>query len=162
MNSNTYILSDEVDLKSFKRLRGITEDYKMEKLYIDVNELQLHQPLVFSLKFYGKISLDNLVLRFVVYDKSGSVIGTAYSKYFSGKKEYNKVKFEFDTSLLVPGEYSADIIFCSYDGKIQLRHDIVTKALSFKINETKLYYNMNWIRNSWGNIKFFDINILEE
>ena len=161
-NSNEFKLTETIDLSKRKRMEGITKLFEMQKIVIKETELSLHQPLIFTLKYVAKQDLDNLILRFVVFDRNGLVIGTSYSKYFSSYQGENTIAFKFDTSYLVNGEYIADIIFCSYDGKVQLRHDIVTKALSFKINETELYFNMNWMKNGWGNIKFNDIQVLED
>lgn len=161
-NSNEFKLTEIIDLSKRKRMEGITKLFEMQKIVIKETELSLHQPLIFTLKYVAKKDLDNLILRFVVFDRNGLVIGTTYSKYFSSCQGENTIAFKFDTSFLVNGEYIADIIFCSYDGKVQLRHDIVTKALSFKINETELYFNMNWMKNGWGNIKFNDIQVLED
>ena len=59
----------------------------------------------------------------------------------------------------MPGKYIVDVILCEFDGKKQIRHDIVTQAFGFTIKESEIYYNMNWNQFGWGNIRLNDLLI---
>ena len=65
----------------------------------------------------------------------------------------------FNTNNLAAGSYVVDVILCSFDGKIQLRHDIVTQAFGFRINETVEFYNMKWNSTGWGKVIFGEIKV---
>ena len=55
-----------------------------------------------------------------------------------------------------------DLILCQYKNESQIRHDIVVRAMAFNIEESEVYYNMKWLSNGWGNIKFDDLKTSED
>ena len=131
----------------------------MTRLFIDNNELSQDERLNFTLHIDGKRSIDNAILRFVIFDRAGMTIGATYSKMFSLRKGENIIKYEFNTQNLAPNEYTADIILCEYDGEVQIRHDIVLHKMAFTIEETKERYNMKWNKNGWGTVYFDEIEV---
>lgn len=157
--SRNFQLNNSYDLTNKKRMNVITSDHIMKHVRIEKTELNMDESLEFSISLMSKYSSDNLILRFVVFDRSGYVIGTAYSEIFSVKNGNNDVKFVFDITNLSPGDYIVDLILCGVDGKMQIRHDIVTQVFGFTINESEIYYNMKWIKNGWGHVKFNNIKV---
>lgn len=150
------------DFSEKKRINGIMSKYTMKKAEIKKCEININDTFGFKITIDGQKFSKEMLLRFVLFDRRGMVIGTSYSNLFSVNSGENNVNFIFDSSMLAPGDYIVDLILCEYDGKIQLRHDIVTQALEFRVVESEIYYNMKWIKNGWGNIKFKDIEVLEE
>ena len=157
--SRNFQLNNSYDLTNKKRMNGITSDHIMEHVSIEKTEVKMDETLEFTISMKSKYTSDNLILRFVVFDRSGYVIGTAYSEMFSVKNGNNDVKFVFDITNLSPGDYIVDLILCGFDGKMQIRHDIVTQVFGFTINESEIYYNMKWIKNGWGHVKFNNIKV---
>ena len=158
--NNAQLLNKECDLRSIKRMEGITDDFRMQYVSIDKNEINWFEPLKFNINIEGKKSSDSLMLRFVVFSVDGSVLGTAYSELFSVHKGSNNISFSFDTSAIAPGKYVVDLILCEYVDDRQIRHDIVIKTVGFEIIESEIFYNMKWNKNGWGNIKFSDIKVI--
>ena len=120
----------------------------------------MSEPVKFTLGFNNKCSSDNLMLRFVVLDKRGTTVGTAYSEKFSLHSGIDSVSFEFDTTKLAPNDYRVDLILLEYNGETQKRHDLVTQAFGFSVDETEVLYNMEWNLYGWGSIRFNEIKLV--
>lgn len=157
--SKKFDLRKEIDLSKAKRIGELKQNVVMKKLTIKENIIEQNSSLFFELEIDAKINIKTALLRFVVFDRIGRVIGTTYSREFSLKEKENIVEFEFSVRNLAPSEYIADIILCEYNGEIQIRHDIVLQQLSFAIEETEEIYNMKWNRNGWGTVVFAPIEV---
>ena len=162
--SNDFNLSakKEYDFTMGKRIDGITDESKLLKGYLEKSDIALKENLNFTLDISAQKSDENFLLRYVVFNSTGNTIGTAYSKPFDLKEGTNSIKFSFTTETLAPGKYMVDLVLCQYKNSTQKRHDIVVRAMAFNIEETEIYYNMKWLSNGWGNIKFSDIEIGDE
>ena len=162
--SNDFNLTSkkEYDFSQGKRIDGITNEYILQKGYLEKNTINLKEKLNFTLDINACRSDKDFLLRYVVFNSTGNTIGTAYSKFFDLKEGDNSIKFTFDTKKLVSGKYMVDLILCQYKNESQVRHDIVIKAMAFDIEESEIYYNMKWNSNGWGSIKFDDIIVGEE
>ena len=162
--SNDFNLSakKEYDFAQGKRIDGITNEYKLLKGYLEKNDINLKENLNFTLDINACNSDKDFLLRFVVLNSTGNTIGTAYSNLFDLKEGNNSIKFTFSTKNLTPGKYMIDLILCQYKNESQIRHDIVVRAMAFNIEESEVYYNMKWLPNGWGNIKFDDLETSED
>lgn len=161
--SNDFNLSakKEYDFTLGKRIDGITNEYKLRNGYLEKSDIDLKDNLNFTLNINASKSDKDFLLRYVVFNSTGNTIGTAYSNLFNLKEGNNSIKFTFSTKNLTPGKYMIDLILCQYKNESQIRHDIVIKAMAFNIEESKIYYNMKWNSNGWGNIKFDDLETSE-
>jgi lipopolysaccharide transport system ATP-binding protein len=162
--SNDFNLSakKEYDFTQGKRIDGITNEYKLLKGCLEKSDINLKENLKFTLDINAYKNDKDFLLRYVVFNSTGNTIGTAYSKLFALKEGHNSIKFIFDTKNLVPGKYMIDLVLCQYKDNSQTRHDIVVRAMAFNIEESEVYYNMKWVSNGWGNIKFDDLEISED
>ena len=158
--SRTFSLDTHYDLTNKPRIPGITNLLVMNTLEINKSEIDMCEDLRFTVEIHAKEKMKNCMLRFVVFDRSGFTIGTTYSELFDLNRDNNRVSFSFESNSLSPNSYMADIILCSFDGQIQIRHDIVTQAFGFIINETKEFYNMKWNSNGWGKVIFNSVKVL--
>lgn len=152
----------EYDVSKAKRIEGITDKCHLEKIYIEKSEVKKNEELKFELQILSKDTITGSILRFVIFNQTGVAIGMAYSKLYTLKPGRNRICFSFATDNLSPGKYSADLILCEYNGKEQIRHDIVVQAFGFLIIENEIRFNMKWNQFGWGNIEFKDIQILED
>ncbi len=162
--SNGFNLSaeKEYDFTQGKRIDGITNEYQLLKGYLEKSDINLKESLNFTLDINAYKSDKDFLLRYVVFNSTGNTIGTAYSNLFDLKEGANSVEFTFNTKNLTPGKYMTDIILCQYKNESQIRHDIVVRAMAFNIEESEVYYNMKWLSNGWGNIKFDDLETSED
>lgn len=148
----------EYDFNKGKRVDGITNEYKLLKGHLEKSDINLKEDLNFILEITAHKSDTDFLLRYVVFNSTGNTIGTAYSKLFDLKEGSNSIKFTFNTKNLTPGKYMVDLILCQYKNESQIRHDIVVRAMAFNIEESEVYYNMKWLSNGWGSIKFDDLH----
>ena len=160
-NNRAFAIQGEYDLSHKKRLPGISEMCHMEYIRIDRPEVGMSQPLRFSLTIEAKQDIPNAMQRFVLFDKRGSTVGAVYSDPWTVREGLTSTNFALDTSVLAPGEYYADLILISYDGESQIRHDIVNEAFAFSILEDSIFYNMEWNKNGWGNVRLPSLRIEE-
>ena len=159
---NMMALQNEYDVSRIKRLSGITESCRLNRVTLDTEDLDKQGKLRFMLEYDSKQEISNTMLRFVLYNIRGTTLGAAYSQGFTLHPGKNLVTLEFDVKNLAPGEYVTDLITISYDGSTQIRHDIVLRAFAFTMEEGEPVYNMKWNQNGWGNIHFDDLAVLEE
>ena len=154
-------IQKEYDVSKAKRLEGITEDCHLNTVRLDGGDLYTAGKLRFTLEYASKRKLENTLLRLVLINSRGSTVGTAYSESFVLEAGDDAVTLEFHAANLAPGDYIADLITISYDGTTQTRHDIVTRACAFTVEENEIFYNMEWNRTNWGSIHFDDLKVLE-
>lgn len=159
--SRDLTIRKEYDISNASRLPEITSICHMNRIHVEQGELEIGETLEFVLDVTSKETIQNALLRFVVFNQRGVAIGTSYSNLHLINASENHIKYKFQTDTIMPGKYIVDIILCEFDGKKQIRHDIVTQAFGFTIKESEIYYNMNWNQFGWGNIKLNDI-IVEE
>ena len=160
-NTKEFNLKKEYDLREEKRIEGIANEARMQSLRLEKYEIKKDSPLRFDLDIFTERKIDNMLLRFVLFDRSGVTLGAAYSKPFTHRQGKNCVSFSFCTNHLAPNDYIADIILCEYNGEIQIRQDIVTQVLSFCVSEEEELYNMKWNKAGWGSIAFDELAVEE-
>ena len=157
--SRSIMIRKEYDISKATRLPDVTGLCHMNSVHMDQCELEIGQSLEFALNVTSKERIENALLRFVLFNQRGAVVGTSYSKIHLIKSGENNIKYKFITDSVMPGKYIVDVILCEFDGKKQIRHDIVTQAFGFTIKESEIYYNMNWNQFGWGNIRLNDLLI---
>lgn len=153
-------IKKDYDISNAERLDGIAGNFRMNSVHLKQSELKLKDKLMFSIDIDAERESENLLLRFVVFNKRGEVVGTAYSQFFKLNRGQNEVSFVFDLTALASGEFTVDLILVEFTGEIQIREDIVTQAFAFVVDENEIYYNMKWNHNGWGTIHFKDITVL--
>ena len=137
-----------------KRDINLTHQCHLERVELEKNTLMQGDILQFQSEINSRAAGNDFLIRFVIFNEMGRVIGTTYSDYLSLQTGSNQKTFQFSTDLLAPGKYHADIVICNYDGQIQNRHDCVAEAFYFEIAEKEVLYNIPWNYHGWGNIRF--------
>lgn len=158
-NSRELEIKKDYDISSKKRASKITGICHMNSVHIEKSIININETLNFNLIITSDLEINQIILRFVIFNQLGFPVGTAYSKLHFLRQGKNVINYSFSTFSLMPGKYTVDLIVCEFDDIKQIRHDIVTSAFSFKIEESENYYNMNWNQNGWGSIKLNDIKV---
>ena len=151
----------DYDFTEKKREVEVTGLCTITGAHLDHSRIGQNESFQFNLDLQSRQNITDALLRFVVFNQRGNVIGTAYSHLFVVAEGTSSVTFTFDSSLLAPGIYYADLILVQYDGEIQLRHDIVIQAIAIEIEETNIRYNLAWQKNGWGSVHFPDLQVLQ-
>ena len=104
-------------------------------------------------------------LRCIVSKLDDTRVGCAFSSMIRGGKVGSKIVYDcmLDTSSLAPGHFSLVIIPFRTDGSgNEEKFDLVTNAMVFDVVCTKgQFYNINWIRNSWGDTVYPELQVNE-
>ena len=149
------------DVKERGRLQDIPEICRIQKIEMQSTNLIQGENLKFSLSIHSKRSINNIMLRFVVFDKAGNTIGTTYSEVTNICEGNSIINYAFSTEQLAPDEYYVDLILLEYNHNLQRRHDLVTKVMFFSVEEVEHKFNMKWLTKSWGHIVLERVNILD-
>ena len=160
ISKNTLEHRRTYDVSENLRIPELPVICRIQEIKMESCELVRGENLAFSLRMKLKHSIQNLMLRMVLYDKAGSVLGTTYSQMTDVSEKENIVKYSFSTLQLAPDEYYVDLILVEYNNGIQIRHDLITKVMSFSIEEVEHIYNMGWLTRSWGHTIFQEIKVL--
>jgi len=151
-----------IDLSNIKRKGEVKPDAKFMSVELKDLEVKFGDTFSFVLDIISQKDLENIMLRFVVFNEQREAIGTAYSKPFKLQENLNKMRFDFAIDTLQEGNYSVDLILCQYENEMQTRMDLVVKAFAFSVCEGKYFYNMKWNTRGWGTIKFKDLEVYTE
>ncbi|MBP3901177.1 MAG: ABC transporter ATP-binding protein [Blautia sp.] len=139
-----------------KNLSGLV---KMTDLEVRNETLYTDDILTFQLCMDSKADLDNAMLRILVSNGPGEILGMSFSEPFTLKEGNNRYTFSFPVAPLMTGGYVCDLVLVSFDGKVQIRHDFLAKILNFRIENKELYFGSKWTRRNWGSIKLSGIKI---
>ena len=161
IDKNTEEHKKTFDVKERGRLQDIPEICRIQKIEMQSTNLTQGETLKFSLAIHSKRSIDNIMLRFVVFDKAGNTIGTTYSEATNICEGNSVINYAFSTEQLAPDEYYVDLILLEYNHNLQRRHDLVTKVMFFSVEEVEHKFNMKWLTKSWGHIVLERVNILD-
>ena len=149
----------EYDVSEMKRGANCTEICRMEKIFVENTTLNMGEALKYKLEIVSKKDMNEAILRFVLFNQAGENIGMAPSEFYSIRTGKNICKFVFDTSVLSPGSYAADIILCERENNVYMKHDSVGLILKFEIEETINFFDIKWNRQYWGNMVLPEIKL---
>ena len=150
------------DVRHTKRKSEIPDVCRIYEIDLESGEIIQNENLIFTLRINTSQYIKNMMLRFVLYDRAGMVVGTAYSDATEINPGNNRVMYAFATGNLAPDDYYADLILLEYRDGIQVRHDLVRKVLSFTIEEVEHKLNMAWLTRSWGHVVFDSLRVVKK
>ena len=81
--SRSIMIRKEYDISKATRLPDVTGLCHMNSVHMDQCELEIGQSLEFALNVTSKERIENALLRFVLFNQRGAVVGTSYSKIHS-------------------------------------------------------------------------------
>ena len=131
----------------------------MSRVSLTKTFLVEQEKLHFDITFDSQKKSDNVVFRIIVSNRFGAV-GTTFSPYFSAVPGENIVRFVLDATILAPGDYMVSIVLSEINDDIQIRHDAVEDAFSFRIEEHVPMHNLKWSREYWGDTRIPPLTII--
>lgn len=122
-----------------------------------------NEPIQFALKCDSKKELQNIFIRFVIYSFDGQAVAMATTrKKMILKQGENTILLRFDHSTLAPGDYWINLIAYSTCGnKLEQLHDVIEKAITFKITTEKGANSLEWKHKFWGYSMLPEIEVLQ-
>lgn len=131
----------------------------INELFLEKFELEMDEPFHFKMKLDSDEEIQNVMVRMILFNSRNIDVGMAYSVPLLLKKGVNTISLAFDTSRLTPDRYYANLVICSYNDGLQIKHDAVIDAFVFSVNETKIIHNVKWNNSCWGSIHFKDLKV---
>jgi lipopolysaccharide transport system ATP-binding protein len=139
-----------------KDLSGIC---RIEALEIVSATVSSEDPVRFNMRLHSREDISNVFLRLILSNSSGTILGMTATSPFEVKKGEAVFSFSFPVNELAPGGYVCDFAVISFDGSFQIRHDFLSKVMSFEVAETQLFFGIPWRISSWGSIRLSPINV---
>ncbi len=149
----------EYDLTDINRAPENIAGCQMDKIFVDNPILNVGEQLKFIIEISCKNDMPQAISRIILTDLAGDAIGMIPTSWYSLTKGKNVCEFEFDTSSLSAGNYLLNINLAEYKDETYLKHDSVGPILMFKVNDKVNYFDMQWSKKWWGNIKFSEIKV---
>lgn len=144
----------------------LSEDVMFQYLDLKHNFISIGEKLLFSITIKANRSVNNVFFRCTVFNHERKPVWTGISEEIGEMKENEKNKIELclDTSMMVIGEYSMNIVLFTPDDKGgNLVHDVVWNAAFFDIkNKEGIYHNLYWNIDAWGNAIYPMIQVLDK
>ena len=105
----------------------------------------------FRIEWKSENDYERLLMKMVINGIDATPVGVVFVGEIEHKKGINNAEFRFDTSYLVPGKYTVDIIFYDEDeaGSIML-YDRVA-ALRFTVEHSEKSLKLKHWFKEWGN-----------
>ncbi len=159
---SSYLLGGEEREKNLsgapRRSRSITGKCRVDSVEVLNRDIKAAEQLEFSVRICSSVSCGDAVIRAVVSNASGTIVGMAYSEPFPLTEGEQAVSFAFPASPLAPGGYVMDLAVCekSYTGL--LRHDFVNRALSFRVEEDPAS-PLPWSVAAWGSVHLEELHV---
>lgn len=142
-----------------RRGRDLSGICKIEALEIVSATVSGEEPVRFNMRLHSREDLSNVFLRLVLSNNYGQILGMTATSPFEIKKGDAFCSFSFPVSELAPGGYTCDFAVLSFDGSLQVRHDFLSKVMSFEVAETQRFFGSNWRIRNWGSIKLSPIDV---
>ena len=148
-------------LSKNRRAINLTDQIRIADIKVLHDVIPMGGMLRFDMKFNAKRNMDNIMVRLIVCNGPGEIVGMAYSDPVHMNEGDNWFAFSFPVGNLASGEYVCDIAISEYDGNVDVRHDFLSKVMAFSIREERTYFGRSWSVRRWGNVVFDTIKAEE-
>ena len=155
-----YMKNDELDNTTFfdtskaKRHPKCNQRHLLQSLELlntSISQFEYGEKFNFRMTWKSKNSTERLLFKMVVNGIDATPVGVVFGGELKHKEGLNQKDFVFDTSYLVPGHYTVDVILYDQDQSGNVMFYDRSTALRFRLehgaNSTKLKH---WFKD-WGN-----------
>ena len=168
---NLYLQNGLVEKTAFKSFENAKhKDYYLRQVKMLSNEILDTEDCVFQtgdkirckLKCHADYDMDDIRLRVEIENRSDVINGIAFSDVLPAfyKDTDTEISFEFDTSLLMNGNYHARfVLYRSNSLGITETIDMINKAMAFDIHSSISENNVEWFPQYGGVTRFKNITL---
>ena len=150
---------EERDASTYvRRDRNITGLCRIEDVYAHETDVPQDGTLSFDVSVQCACSVERMILRLVVSNDAGMIVGMTFSESIRCEEGRNDLRFRFPVHPLAAGRYVCDLVLCEFEEDRQTRHDFVSKILAFTVTENRTYFGNAWKFRSWGNVKLEEVS----
>ena len=155
-----YMADDNLDNTTFfdtshaKRLPKYGQKHLLLNLHMFESQstvLEYGDKFPFRITWKSGNADDRMLMKMVINGIDATPVGVIFGGELKSEKGINSAEFIFDTSYLVPGKYTVDVIlYDQYDSGSILYHDRAT-ALRFSIEHSDKSLKLKHWFKDWGN-----------
>ena len=151
------------DLSGYvRRDKAITGALRLDTITCEQRTVRPGEKIELTMDIHAERDVPGAMMRLVVSDSYGALVGMAYSRAFDAARGRNVLTFSFDPSPLAAGSYACDVALFDYELDRQTRHDFLRKVFSFTVAETVTYFGNEWKSSNWGHVLLPVIEVTDE
>ncbi len=157
---SVYMQDDSLDNTTFFDVSGAKRHPKCNQRHLLQNlhmydsktsNLEYGEVFPFRIEWKSENSTERVLMKMVVNGIDATPVGVIFGGELQGKEGTNSAEFKFDTSYLVPGKYTVDIILYDEDKSGSIMFYDRTTALRFNVEHgDKSIKLKHWFKD-WGN-----------
>ena len=155
-----YMQDDSLDNTTFfdtseaKRHPKCNQRHLLQNLHMyeaKTNNLEYGTVFPFRIEWNSKNADERLLMKMVINGIDTTPVGVIFGGELAHKEGLNSAEFEFDTSYLVPGKYTVDVILYDEDQSGSVMFYDRATALRFTVEHSDKSVKLkHWFKN-WGN-----------
>ena len=151
-------ISDGKTLEAYrdKNTTGISQ---VMGVLLDDSVIRMGEDLLFRLQVSSKEALHGVMVRLVVSNGEGVIMGMTFSEPFDLPPGECMLGCRFPTGPLAAGNYACDVALFDYENQEHTKHDFVKKAVTFRIEENIRYFGKKWTVGAWGSVRLSPMTV---
>ena len=155
-----YMKNDEFENTSFfdtskaKRHKKCNQRHLLQSLELlgkEINKFEYGEKVPFRIKWNSKNADERLMMKMVINGIDATPVGVVFCGELAHKEGENSFDFVFDTSCLVPGKYTVDIILYDEDQAGNVMFYDRANALRFTLEHGDESVKLKHWFKDWGN-----------
>ena len=155
-----YMADDNLDNTTFFDTSGAKRHPKCNKRHLLQNlhmyesktsNLEYGDVFPFRIEWKSENSTERLLMKMVINGIDATPVGVVFGGELKHKEGINSAEFKFDTSFLVPGKYTVDVILYDEDKSGSIMFYDRTTALRFNIEHGEKSLKLKHWFKDWGN-----------
>ena len=155
-----YMQDDSLDNTTFfdtseaKRHPKCNQRHLLQNLHMyeaKTNNLEYGTVFPFRIEWNSKNADERLLMKMVINGIDTTPVGVIFGGELAHQEGINSAEFEFDTSYLVPGKYTVDVILYDEDQSGSIMFYDRTTALRFTVEHSDKSVKLKHWFKDWGN-----------
>ena len=142
-----------------RRSPNLTGLCTMEAVTLPENAVPMDDDVTFTVRVRSREMLDRIRVRMIVSTPAGAIVGMTFSEPVVLPEGEADLICTFETDTLAPGFYTCDLAVCDYEDNHERRHDFVSRAVSFYVEENRRFFGRQWQSRHWGSVRLTPLTV---
>lgn len=142
------------DISNAKRHKKCNQRHLLQNLHMyesKTNNLEYGTVFPFRISWKSENDTERLLMKMVINGIDTTPVGVIFGGELEHKTGINSAEFSFDTSYLVPGKYTVDVILYDEDKSGSIMFYDRTTALRFNVEHGEKSLKLKHWFKDWGN-----------
>lgn len=142
------------DTSDAKRHPKCNQRHLLQNLHMyesETNNLEYGDVFPFRIEWKSENNTERVLMKMVINGIDATPVGVIFGGELKAEKGLNSAEFSFDTSYLVPGKYTADIILYDEDKSGNIMFYDRATALRFTVEHGEKSLKLKHWFKDWGN-----------